>query len=917
MSRKTVHVIPHTHWDYEWYFTQAESSVQLVYHLDDLFRAFASGQINHYVLDGQMSILNDYLELAPERREELQHWIRTGHLSIGPWYTQTDQMIISGESIVRNLLLGIRASSQLGHCWMMGYVPDAFGQSIDMPKIYNGFGIRRCVFWRGLSSDQCASREFSWQSEDGSEVECYQLRNGYYQAEPQIAGQEPDAIIASIADGTRSSHIPLPYGADQIKVDLQLQQHLAAYNQRTQEGHQFIESTYDALFDAFRHEQLQHVVVQGEMLDAQYSKIHRSIYSTRYDHKQLNDQIETRMTLQLEPFMLMAHRAGIPYKQAMINKIWKNLLRCHAHDSAGGCNSDRTNQTILQRLIQTDQMSTACLDYLVRNLSESIALNQSADHLFLYNLFLYNTLPYPRCERSLISIDTASPYFTIQDEDQQDIHCTIMQTERRYRGTIRRHASEQDESLYYYHHDVELNVTLPALGYRRFHLSEQQVPSASTTTCHTQTPSTLSISNSHCQITFAHGQLSFTESSTRTSWPDFMSIRDMGDDGDNYDYSPPVQDWIIPLDFSQATVQVRKSLFSQTLLLEGTWQLPGNLTERAQHQTSVTQPYRLQLTLTEDGHPLDIRLDIDNQARDHRMQLVIHSDLAATDNIADTPFGTVTRPNLHRHIHDWHEQGWKEEPSCIYPMLHHVSLCQNQNQPKTLTLFSCGIKEYEVIQPEPSLSSGATPSLPSGASGLLALTLFRSVGWLGKPELQRRPGIASGQQFKYIPTPDSQLLQSLQFRIGLTLNSRFNAARLMKQWQEFAVPYLHYQQQQLNRFTNTMKYFGINPTVLQTPLASSLFRLETPDLVCSTLKMAESYTGSGDTLIILRLYNPSSTAIADAGVIHMSSDFQQAAEVDLNEIVTGQLPVISGMVAAGAFAPKQIKTFRFARKTSQ
>jgi mannosylglycerate hydrolase len=904
MSRKTVHVIPHTHWDYEWYFTQPESSVQLVYHMDDLFKAFESGQINHYILDGQMSILDDYLELAPDRREELQHWIRTGHLNIGPWYTQTDQMIISGESIVRNLLLGIRSASHLGHCWMMGYVPDAFGQSMDMPKIYNGFGIRRCVFWRGLSSDQCASREFSWQSEDGSEVDCYQLRNGYYQAEPQIAGQEPDAIVATLAEGTRYSHIPLPYGADQIKVDLQLQHHIEHYNQQSQEEHQFLESTYDALFDAFRHEHLQNRVVQGEMLDAQYSKIHRSIYSTRYDHKQLNDQIETRLTLQLEPFMLMAHRAGIPYKQSMINQIWKNLIRCHAHDSAGGCNSDRTNQNILQRLIQADQMSSACLDYLVRNLSESMAQHQSADHLFLYN-----TLPYPRCERCIIGIDTASPYFTIQDEDQQDIHCSIMQTERRYRGTIRRNASEQDESLYYFHHDVELNVTLPALGYRRFHLSEQHVPSASSTTCHTQNPSTMGISNSHCQIEFANGQLVFTEQSTRTCWPDFLTIRDMGDDGDNYDYSAPEQDWIIPLDFSQATVQVQKSLFSQTLILEGSWLLPVDLTEREQQRASVTQSYRLQLTLTEDGHPLDIRLNIDNQAQDHRMQMVIHSDLCATDSIADTPFGTVTRPNLHRHIHDWREQGWKEEPSCIYPMLHHVSLQQDQNQPRTLTLFSCGIKEYEVIQPE--------QSLPSGESGQIALTLFRSVGWLGKPELQRRPGIASGQQFKYIPTPDSQLLQPLQFHVGLVLNPQFNAARLMKQWQEFAVPYLHYQQQQLNRFTNTMKYFGINPATLRSPLASSLFRLETPELVCSALKMAESYTGIGDTLIILRLYNPSSHAIADAGIIHMSGDFQEAAEVDLNEIVTSQLPVISGRVAAGAFAPKQIKTFRFARKTGQ
>ena len=34
---------------------------------------------------------------------------------------------------------------------MIGYLPDSFGQSAAMPKILNGFGIDKSLFWRGYS----------------------------------------------------------------------------------------------------------------------------------------------------------------------------------------------------------------------------------------------------------------------------------------------------------------------------------------------------------------------------------------------------------------------------------------------------------------------------------------------------------------------------------------------------------------------------------------------------------------------------------------------------------------------------------------------------------------------------------------------------------------------------------------------
>jgi len=901
MNKKIIHVIPHTHWDFEWYFTHPESSIQLVYHMDDLLQALELGQINHYVLDGQLSIIEDYLNLVPENKEKLIQWVKKNKLLIGPWYTQCDQLVISGESIVRNLLLGMRCAENIGVCWKIGYVPDAFGQSIDMPKIYNGFGIRKSVFWRGLSQDKCPTREFRWASEDGSEVFCYQIRNGYYLAEPQLSSMAADSIVEMIAKNTSSQHIPMPFGADQIKVDMNLQQRISTYNSQTQLDHKFIESTYDTFFDCIAEENLELPSVHGEMIDAQFSKIHRSIYSTRYDHKQLNDTIETRITLILEPLMLIANHFAIPYKQSLINEIWKQLLRCHAHDSAGGCNSDRTNNHILQRLISANEMSSASVDYLVHKLSESIVSDNG-----LPTIVIYNTLPYSRRHNALIELDTEKPCFTILDNDKNEIEYSVLTTEKRYRGSIRRNSGEHDEALYYFHHKIELGVTLPSLGFKTYTLLEQENYSTKAFISKQKTNYPI-IENSCFRIELFEGELTLTNKKTLKKWTNFLSIRDMGDDGDNYDYSPPEKDWILHLDFLKAETSTDITNLSQTLNIKGSWKLPADLNERANKNVSRNLRYHFKITLTND-QPIEVQLEIDNQANDHRMQMIIDSQLLTNVSIADTPFGTIKRPHLHERMFDWMKKGWKEEPSCIYPLIHFVSLSQKD---LTITALCCGIKEYEILQQDKNNQSGE--------SGTLALTLFRSVGWLGKPELKRRPGIASGQQFKYIATPDSQLMKTMSFRIGILFSEEFNPAKIMKHWQQFSVPALSYQQQELNRFTNSMKYFGVNPLTQSIPNEISLIEVDTTDLVVSAIKLAETNNEKKehDKSIIVRLFNPLSQEIMSTGNISLPNDYDCASNVQLNEQVEHTLPINNGKVQLGRFKPKQIKSYKFSSATQK
>src|SRR5699024_591510 len=402
---KKIHVIAHTHWDYEWYFTSKESFIQLCYHIDEVLEALETGIIDYYMLDGQMSIVEDYLHIHPENQERIKLLVQEGKLKIGPWYTQSDQMMIRGESLVRNLQIGIELGDRLGGADRLGYIPDAFGQSIDMPKIFSEMGINKAVFWRGLSSDQATQRELFWESEDGSRVVAYNIKDGYFVGVQLIEEDDSKKLINQITADTTSHHVALPVGGDQRYVDYNLKDRIAAYNGF--EGSEFVESNYDFLFQQIQKEDTPLPSVQWEFLNAEVSKIHRSIYSSRYDHKYLNDKVERRLIYQLEPLLVMADRVGVPYKKSLVDSIWKTLLKSHAHDSAGGCNSDPTNRDILQRLKDADELSYSLVDYVTRKISESrkdACKNQ---------ITVFNTLPFSRKQIMHMKISTQEKRFSL------------------------------------------------------------------------------------------------------------------------------------------------------------------------------------------------------------------------------------------------------------------------------------------------------------------------------------------------------------------------------------------------------------------------------------------------------------------------------------------------------------------------
>ena len=125
-----------------------------------------------------MAVVDDYLEVRPEAEPRLRALAAAGRLSMGPWYILMDEFLSSGETIIRNLQMGIVRGAAFGGAMDVGYLPDMFGHIAQMPQILREAGFAHTVVWRGVPS-AVTKNAFWWEAPDGSRVRAEYLPVGY------------------------------------------------------------------------------------------------------------------------------------------------------------------------------------------------------------------------------------------------------------------------------------------------------------------------------------------------------------------------------------------------------------------------------------------------------------------------------------------------------------------------------------------------------------------------------------------------------------------------------------------------------------------------------------------------------------------------------------------------------------------
>jgi mannosylglycerate hydrolase len=392
----TIHIVSHTHWDREWYLTFQQFRVKLVHLIDHLLDLLDHDpDYRYFLLDGQTILLEDYLEIRPDRHAELVDHIKNGRILIGPWYVSPDEFLVSPESHIRNLLEGDKLCHSYGGKMLVGYLPDDFGHIGQMPQILAGFGIDSACLWRGLDDQPC---ELEWKAPDGSSVLLAYLRDSYSNAAslttsiPEKFINDVNSLSTSLLPHSVTGEILLMQGTDHMEPLDDLSKAIGFY-QHNEELNNLIHSSLSLYINSLRSRlalmSKQLMVVTGELRSSRHSALLQNVLSTRIWLKQRNHTCETELLKWVEPLNVWTRFLNTPAsstnagndmpalisqsdQKSLIRHAWKLLMQCHPHDSICGTSIDQVSNEMRTRFDQVDQINRELIGLSLENICDHI-----------------------------------------------------------------------------------------------------------------------------------------------------------------------------------------------------------------------------------------------------------------------------------------------------------------------------------------------------------------------------------------------------------------------------------------------------------------------------------------------------------------------------------------------------------------
>jgi membrane-associated phospholipid phosphatase len=340
-------VIAHTHWDREWYERFEGYRARLIPMVSRLLDVLERDpDFRSFTFDGQTIAIQDYLEKRPADAPRIQALVNADRLLVGPWHVLADLLLVSGESIVRNLQEGLRSAGELGRAARVAYVADPFGHPAQLPQILRAFGYDTYVFARGMGDEgESVGSEFWWVSPSGDRVRAAHLVDHYSNALPLVgpADEDPDAlrrrvraktarILDRLTPYANGDAILLMVGDDHVEAYARLPEAVREMRQVFPNVDTRIASLeeYAAAMPPLQHE------VSGEITSGRYRPILRGVNSTRVWIKQENVACERLLLEWCEP--LDALTGGTARDE--LRDLWRMLLQNHPHDSICGCSID-------------------------------------------------------------------------------------------------------------------------------------------------------------------------------------------------------------------------------------------------------------------------------------------------------------------------------------------------------------------------------------------------------------------------------------------------------------------------------------------------------------------------------------------------------------------------------------------------
>lgn len=373
MSQRRVCIVAHTHWDREWYEPFQTFRMKLVDVLDDLLDLLESDpSYSHFLLDGQLAVIDDYLAIRPKAGPRIRALAQAGRLAMGPWYVLMDEFLVSAETIVRDLQMGMVRASEFGGAMEVGYLPDMFGHIAQMPQILRLAGIEHAVVWRGVPS-QITATGFWWEAPDGSSVRAEYLPTGY--GNGAMLPQDAPSFIRRIQDYETeistflidallcmngSDHLPAQRHLGKVVADANIMQDTTRYE---------MTSLSEYLRAAPIHD-LQRW--KGELRSGARANLLMGVTSNRVDVKRSAAKTERSLERRAEPYAAL-YQPGDQWPRELLDLAWLYSVQNSAHDSICACSIDDVVDAVLYRYAQSRQIADGIADRALRVFGESMA----------------------------------------------------------------------------------------------------------------------------------------------------------------------------------------------------------------------------------------------------------------------------------------------------------------------------------------------------------------------------------------------------------------------------------------------------------------------------------------------------------------------------------------------------------------
>ncbi len=772
------HLIPHTHWDREWFLPRAAFQARLVPLIDDLIaRLQADPSFRSFLLDGQTVLIEDYLRARPERESEIKTLVKSGRLQVGPWYVLADEQIPSGESLLRNLLLGTMDADRLGGRLDVLYSPDAFGHPGILPTLAREFGIKFGVLWRGLGRrgdpEHGGERDlFRWRGPDGRDIVLWHMPPSGYEigaALPGAGARLPDLwreVRAALVQRAAGKHIPLFIGADHHAPHPALPR-LRDILSELEPASAFRISRLDEFFQAAETAVARNI--EGELRWSYgYTWTLQGVHGTRAPLKRRHGDVELYLERVTEPLNALARYATGRDRRALLESAWRTLVRAQFHDTICGTTADEVTAAAERRLTDVTAYATelrrdalhALVGYDPDTTREQAAV--TAPVLVLWNpaprprggvtvadltFFRRDVLVGPPSDGALVREGAGYRPFALYGADGRALSVQILARRiTQERTDAARHYPDQDEV-----DQVRVAIRAPVvagLGLAALHAGAA-VPLETSETARLRGGGR-SLENRFVTVTLEpSGAITIVDRRRNERYHDLLQLEDAGDAGDAYTYCPPARDRVTR---SQGPITVRRLAAGPFVAaLDARWEVMRGIDAR------------LLIQLYADSPIVRATLEIDNRSTYHRLRARLPTGLAGDPLTAGTAFGVVERPAV------VFEPGAypQETPVRTAPAQRFIAAARGS---RGLALLAPAFFEYEWTE-----------------QGDMLVTLLRAIGDLSRGDLPTRPGHAAWPT----ATPGAQCIGTTRIDLAVAAVSGADVDRgdaLSHLWEDAFLP---------------------------------------------------------------------------------------------------------------------------------